>query len=467
MISTNRGRAPASKIPRTIGEKRVMPLNALAVLAAAVVLPFAGAADIGPKPLDYAGHPTPLGDMKGIEVEMASEDVKLVLSPGKLEVEAVFHMVNHGADVEFEEGFPVGPFKSMTAFSIEMDGKAAPFKLVDRASSDPRLDRSKEANPDYFGGKGGRREKVADFWYVWNAPFRKGGRHVHTVRYTVGLDHQHFYKQTGYVLHTGAAWKNPIGKAVVTLTFGKGFGPMNLRQFSPLEGARLDGDRVVWTFEKFEPGKEHDLRIGYSLASWKDEIEQLRKEAPRSWSVRRGLQATLKALPSYQGRKAFTPEELGAYLDALSGLISEGRMEDGKFVLPATDPEHISGPADAPPLLDGFMRSRYYVLESSPAETFGALFDEALAAAREHPGDARAKKVLGEYRDFIRRLLAGELHLDYRPLAQNAKLAAERGIRISGRPDPKEGKIVPADRVSEEEAKELKVRLAEAEPLLR
>jgi hypothetical protein len=428
--------------------------------------PAAGA-DIGPKPLDYPGLPTPLHDMKGIEVERAAEEVRLVLSMSKLEVDVVFDMVNHGAAAEFEEGFPVGPYKSMTEFSITMDGMAVPFKLVDRNSADPRADRAKESDPDYFGPrKETRREKAADFWYVWMAPFKAGGRHTHQVRYTVSLAHQHFYHETGYILHTGAAWKNPIGKAVVTLTFGKDIGIHHLRGVSPSDGVRFEKDRVVWTFEKFEPTKEHDIAIRYGLESWQDEIVQEKKEAPRSWYARRSLAATLREVPTYQGRKKFAPAELKEYLEVLGSLVGEVKVEDGKPVLPATDPERFNGPAGFVNPMEGMVRTRYYLLESNLAETFGGLFDEAMETARQHPDEPKAKEVLGAYREFLRSLLAGDLHLDYRPMAVNRKIAAERNIKITGRPGSKDGKVVPMDRLTDEQRKALEDRVAQADGLL-
>jgi hypothetical protein len=425
-----------------------------------ILLPFFLASDIGPKPLDYAGHPTPLADMKGIDVEMASEDVKLVLSKAKLDVDAVFHMVNHGGAAEFEEGFPVGPYKTMTRFSVTIDGKPVPFKLVDRNSADPRADRSQEATPDYFG-KGA---KPADYWYVWTASFAAGGKHTHQVKYSVSLEHQHFYKQTGYVLHTGAAWKNAIGKAVVTLTFGDGFTIGHLRGVSP--AGRFEADRVVWTFENLEPTKEHDLAIRYSLNPWKDELARERKTAPLSWSGRRGLTAMLREAPAYHGRKTFTPEELKAYLDALADLIGELKVEDGKPVLPATDPEVIHGPAEIVSALGGLRRGRYYVLESNLPEIFGPLAGEAIQAAREHPTDARAKEVLVAYRKFLGHLLAGELQLDYRPMAENKKAAANPNVKIVGRDDPKDGKVVPMDRLTDVQRKAIEAKAGEADAVL-
>jgi hypothetical protein len=463
----NRKRPSKQRLKEDLMTRSLPAVLFAAALTAGVPLPRLAAADVGPKPLSYAGHPTPLRDMKGIEVEMAAEEVKLVLSKAKLEVDALFTMVNHGPDAEFEEGFPVGPYKTMPEFSITLDGKPAAFKLVDRNSSDPSADRSKEADPDYFGGKGRKGDKVADFWYVWTAAFKAGGRHTHQVRYTVSLAHQHFYHQTGYTLHTGAAWKNPIGKAVVTLTFGKDSSLHHLRGVSPFDAARYEADRVVWTFESFEPGKEHDILIRYDLDSWQDDLATARKDAAGSWYGRRVLAAQLKEVPLYQGRKKFTPAELQAWLDALASLISEAKVEEGKLVLPATDPERFSGPADFPNPMQGFVRYRYYVLESNPLETFQGFLDEALAAAREHPAEPKAKDVLRAYRDFLRHLAAGDLYLDYRPMAQNAKLAAERNIKLVGRVNPKEGKVVPADRIPDEKKKVLEAKLGEAEALLR
>ena len=69
--------------------------------------------------------------------------------------------------------------------------------------------------------------------------------------------------------------------------------------------------------------------------------------------------------------------------------------------------------------------------------------DEAQATAVAHPTEPKAREVLALYRDFLRRIATGELHLDYRKLAENAEVAKKKNIHISGRPDPRDGKILP------------------------
>lgn len=381
-------------------------------------------ADVGPKPLSYAGQPTPLKDMKGVEIEMAAEDVRLVLHRSKLDVHVVFQMLNHGGDVEMEEGFPVGPYETMKGFSITIDGKAVEFKLVDR--------------------KGG---KEHDFWYVWTAAFKAGARHTHVVKYTLDLEHQRFYHETGYVLHTGAAWKNPIGKADVTLTFGDGVSIEHLRGVKPFDTAKFGADRVTWSFENLEPTKEHDLFIRYDLETWKEDVAKLR--ADDSWYGRYALTASLKELPAWQGRKGFTAAELKDYLDALRSLISELKRQDGGWHFPATDPERVSGPPELTRLFEGRRRPRYYVLEDDILRVFQRYFDDAMAVAKTHPAEAR--ETLKLYRDFLAKLAAGAIHLDYSLLKEGRNA----------------GKVVPARTLKAEEKAAVEARLAEADALLK
>jgi hypothetical protein len=385
-------------------------------------------ADVGPKPLSYAGQPTPLKDMKGVEVEMASEEVKLVLHRAKLDVEVVFHMLNHGGDVDMEEGFPVGPYETMKGFAITIDGKPVPFKLVDRAA-------------------GVAKREASDFWYVWTAPFKAGARHTHVVKYTLDLQHQRFYHETGYVLHTGAAWKNPIGRADVTLTFGEGVSVEHLRGVKPFDAARIGSDRVTWRFENLEPTKEHDIFIRYDLETWKEDVEKLR--ADPSWYGRYALTATLKELPAWKGRKDFTPEERKDYLDALRSLVSELKRNDGVWTFPTTDPERVSGPPELTKLFEGRVRLRYYLLEDDLLRTFQRYFDDALAVARTHP--AEAKETLQAYRHFLGRLADGSLHLDYGTLKEGKNA----------------GKVLSARALKPEEKKTLEAKLAEADALLK
>src|SRR5205085_3849691 len=133
----------------------------------------------------------------------------------------------------------------------------------------------------------------------------------------------------------------------------------------------------------FEPTKDHDIVIRYDLETWKEHIAKLRADG--SWNGRRAVASTLKELPAYQGRKDFTPAELRDYLDALAGLISEGKMEDGKYVFPACDPERVSGPPGSESLFAGMWRLRYYLLEDDILHMFQGYLDEAQATAVAHP----------------------------------------------------------------------------------
>src|SRR3972149_2876861 len=114
-------------------------MRPLAALLAAALAALPAAADIGPKPRTEAPALEATGDMAGIDVEMEAEEVALTLRRDKkkkwtdeLEVEAVFHMKNSGADATFEEGFPIGPVKNMRGFSASIDGQPVEAKLVDR-----------------------------------------------------------------------------------------------------------------------------------------------------------------------------------------------------------------------------------------------------------------------------------------------------------------------------------------------
>jgi hypothetical protein len=213
-------------------------LNRSSLVLALVVLGPAALArgDVGPKPRMYApGMETRPGDLPGIEIEMTAEDVSVTLVANenrseKLEVEATFDMTNLGDAVELEEGFPVGPVANMDPFSIELDGKKVAADLVDIVSG-KKVEPGTKLDPE---GK-------HDFWYVWKAAYKAKSRCAHKVKYTVSYSHP-FYTMvdTAYVLHTGARWKGPIGRAKVTFKV-QGMDPEKVYSVSPRKGLSFEG----------------------------------------------------------------------------------------------------------------------------------------------------------------------------------------------------------------------------------
>jgi len=346
-------------------------------------------ADIGPKPTTTGLTIGPGKDLEGIEVAMAAEEVDLRLSSvgkekDRLEVTAVFTMRNPGAPAEFETGFPVGAYKDVfESFSVHVAGKKVDFDLVNRGGPEPASARARaEAGP----------RDGPDYWYVWKGAF-PSGESRHEVRYRVKIVRHNMSGSTGYVLHTGAAWKGPIGKATIRLAFGPGYSPDHILSLSPTEGARREKDRYVWELTDIEPTGKGDIRIVYSEGSNAESLERVRAEAKSSWVGRENLVRVLARRPGNWLRSRMTPEELDEYLGALEGLVAEGKERDGKLVFPENDPGG---------------RRRQYML--SP-DTLLQWIEKAAEAAETYPESAKAQAVLARYVALGERFEEGKVFL--------------------------------------------------------
>jgi hypothetical protein len=63
----------------------------------------------------------------------------------------------------------------------------------------------------------------------------------------------------GYIFQTGAGWAGPIGKAVLEVNLPYPASPETIVEMPG--GAQVDGNRVRWTWENFEPGPANDFSI--------------------------------------------------------------------------------------------------------------------------------------------------------------------------------------------------------------
>jgi hypothetical protein len=339
-------------------------------------------ADIGPKPTTSGRNLTPGGDLAGLEVEMAAEEVELVLRRGKkknhdkLDVVARFWMKNRGETATFETGFPIGAYENFENFSITVDGRKVDFDLVNRSPSRQRR----------LLGRG----RANDYWYVWTAtyPGRTTSRHV--VRYTVDIAGRprSYSRFAGYTLSTGAPWKNPIGRATVTLRCTDGWSLDHLVTVKPKQGGVRHADRIVWTFTNLEPTKEHDIRFSYFMKTRAEVLREAREQAATGWRGRQALAIELLRVRDLHLRDRMTDAELSAALDAIAGLVPDFERDDQRLVLPARDP--------AP----GYYRY--------PQQLFRWL-PRMAGVVRAHPESGRARKLLANLLELAQGFLAGRL----------------------------------------------------------
>lgn len=362
------------------------------LLALAAALP--AFADIGPKPRSEAPGLEATGDMKGVDVEMASEEVTLVLGRAdrdqwvdKLSVEATFEMINTGAAAKFEEGFPIGPVKNMKGFRAEIDGKAVEPRLVDRYEG--RVKPVTEAEADKYDDSGRH-----DYWYVWDAEYPAGATRVHKVAYVLELFGYSEHRSASYVLSTGARWKNAIGRATVTFRCEKPLSLDHVRSARPLSGAAT-ADAITWTFEKLEPTEDDDISVLYNFKdTWDEGLARLRADARVHWSAKKELAWTLGRAQERFARAELTKEERAAYLDAVRSILDEGAAKDGGFEFPADELQRLQVGDDIPPEVreeiekNRTREARDYAFPGQSAQLF-EFFDPLLEAAKKDPAAAR------------------------------------------------------------------------------
>ncbi|MCE9584958.1 MAG: hypothetical protein K8T20_20900 [Planctomycetes bacterium] len=402
--------------------RRTACLFALAVLPAW--------ADIGPKPRSDAPGLEATGDMKGIDVEMAAEEVKLVLGRAerdkwvdRLDVAATFEMRNTGAAAAFEEGFPIGPVKNMKGFEAEIDGQKVEPKLVDRFQD--RVRPVTEAQADEYDESGKH-----DYWYVWNASYPAGATRIHKVRYTLELFGFSEYRSASYTLSTGARWKGPIGKAVVTFRCEGGLTLDHVRSARPLSGGTRNAEAIAWTFENLEPTGEDDVAIQYNTSTtWADDLIRLREEAKLHWSARKEVAWTLGHAHERFARSARTGEERTALVEAIGAMFDEGKEKGAAWEFPAEERQRVQIGADVPPEVRAEIEKnigvepREYARPGQAAQLF-EFFDALLEAAKEDPKSPAARAALVRWVAVAEAFLAGKVTAGGKALSPASEEAA-------------------------------------------
>ena len=218
-----------------------MKKQILAALAAALLL-FPGSAALraddggiafGGAPRLLTGHPS---------VSMQSEIVRMSVGKETVHVDCQFVFRNDGPACKVRMGFPdqargsmdpeeEGPQKhptgTFTSYMSYVDGVKVPTQTIHGA-------------------------KEGDFWHAKVVDFpAHATRHVRDV-YTVPVgggivyDGKGSIKEAYYILHTGASWHGPIGRAEVDVTFAPQAIPMPL-VLVPLSAApdNIDG-KYAW-----------------------------------------------------------------------------------------------------------------------------------------------------------------------------------------------------------------------------
>jgi hypothetical protein len=203
------------------------------------------------------------------EISMVSEHVKIVLSPGKVTVEASFELKNAGDAVTAVVGYPRGMLeKSLDDFTVTIDGEAA--ELTSQSAGEGAA-LAAPADADKPVRKRYQFEGDYPEWKVFNVRFDAGETRKVVVRYHVAPAEVKAAEGGTllayiYTLRTGATWKGNIEKALVEMTLD-GLSPADLVTVTPKKREQ-DGTRLTWTFEDFKPTQ--DIEVTFRAPEAKD-----------------------------------------------------------------------------------------------------------------------------------------------------------------------------------------------------
>ncbi len=244
---------------RTKPFSSVHVFRALLIAALLAFFPAAVQADIAPPGSPSGANPLPEGETT--QVRMLSEVVTIDVSAtskasyGQANVTATFNMQNLGAaeekmqvrfplnnTLEGNEGYPFYP--TVQNFSVWVDG--APVTASTRQET--------VEYPGVQPGAGTPSVLTVPVWASFPVTFPAGKTVTVQVTYTV-FGHESSapaYQAYDYILVTGAAWYDTIGRADVVLRYPVEVNPKIYYSYYP-NPYQLTGQEVRYHFENLEP----------------------------------------------------------------------------------------------------------------------------------------------------------------------------------------------------------------------
>ncbi|OPX90112.1 MAG: hypothetical protein A4E53_01327 [Pelotomaculum sp. PtaB.Bin104] len=191
-------------------------------------------------------------------VVMTDEDVKVKLLENgtTAEVTCDFTFYNDGAAKDVLMGFPASQ-----KVSVESEVQSGAMELRDfKAFIDGQSTAVKTENgsvPAHIALPPGTEY---DRWYTFTVPFQAGEtRQVRNTYRVKNLFYSNGEVVAGYILRTGAFWKDPVGHARVTFDLGE-IKPYQINRLYP-NCYRFAGNTLVFERENFEPS--YDLEITF------------------------------------------------------------------------------------------------------------------------------------------------------------------------------------------------------------
>lgn len=199
------------------------------------------------------------------DVIMESEEITVDLEKNKVECIFVFH--NTGKSKNVYMGFP-GKLSHEEDGSGLTDAANLELKNFKTFVKGKELPVTYEKSTKNIDGETSGKLKYSEY-YTFTVPFEAGEKV--TVRNTYDFIPTYDSMGTvysGYVLKTGAMWKDTIGSAKVTFKLGK-IKPYQIEKLKP-GGFKFVGNNIVWERTNFEP--KYDLMIEYNTYHYNKEF---------------------------------------------------------------------------------------------------------------------------------------------------------------------------------------------------
>jgi hypothetical protein len=267
--------------------------------------------------------------MQNDQVTMSAERVDALIRGDQASVSCVFTFTNSGPPTTVLMGFPQmnsersNESGKLLGFTAEVDGKAAAVTFK------PQVENSSQ--PVMYAG-----------WYTFNVPF--AARQTRIVRNTYHGGLSGFSDGTrafGYILHTGATWLGPIGRADVNVRWLKDRDVLPGTIHGMPSGYEVSDHLLHWHFTNLEPTTDDDILAIFDPAKGPHNepgtVEASSGEnAPvrTQWSVSNAFDATpiIDGDPATAWRS--TGEAAGAWVGWLSDIYRVSPSTVGLGILP-------------------------------------------------------------------------------------------------------------------------------------
>lgn len=195
--------------------------------------------------------------MNNDQITMASEDIKIY--PLKGFAECTFEFINYGEETEVLMGFPA-VLREDLLDPLTQDMERVTLKDFTASDESGSIEVMLEkATPKYY-------DSNYSLWYTFKVKFNKGEKKV--IRNTYSFENTYFSTGeflTGYIIDTGAGWKDKIGHAKVTF-YISGIEPYEITSLRGDPYFVLGDGVIVWERYDFEPSRNIEILINTTFS---------------------------------------------------------------------------------------------------------------------------------------------------------------------------------------------------------